>query len=98
MTLHPRVCRYNTLFGVLLGLRRTQVSLHQCWALLMAHRDKLKALSQVWEIRTHMGFLIDNLQYYVQVCIQTDPVDSLELITCCVIGGCVGDTILSAAG
>lgn len=43
------------------------MSLHQSWALLMQHNERFHELSEVWELRTHMGFLIDNLQYYVQV-------------------------------
>lgn len=33
----------------------------------MQYNDRFHELSDVWELRTHMGFLIDNLQYYVQV-------------------------------
>jgi len=51
---------------MLLKLRRAQVSLHQCWALLMQHHRRESPLWQVWELRTHMSFLVDNLQYYVQ--------------------------------
>ena len=59
--------RYNALFHVLLGLRRTQMSLDQSWALLLQHRSRYQSLRSVWELRTHMAFLINNLQYYVQV-------------------------------
>lgn len=66
---HHVVRRYNALFRLLLELRRTQASLHHSWALLMQHRNRWEELRQVWELRTQMGFLIDNLQYYVQVCV-----------------------------
>ena len=47
-------------------LRWAQIALQQIWALLM-YRRKADKLRPVWELRTHMGFLVDNLQYYVQV-------------------------------
>ena len=59
--------RYDGLFRFLLLLRRAQIALQQIWALLMQYRRKAEELRPVWELRTHMGFLIDNLQYYVQV-------------------------------
>ena len=60
-------CRYDGLFRFLLLLRRAQIALQQIWALLMQYRRKAEELRPVWELRTHMGFLVDNLQYYVQV-------------------------------
>ena len=59
--------RYDGLFRFLLLLRRAQIALQQIWALLMQYRRKVEELRPVWELRTHMGFLVDNLQYYVQV-------------------------------
>lgn len=59
--------KYDALFKLLLALRRSQMALQQTWALLMQHRRRVDELSAVWQLRTHMGFLIDNLQYYVQV-------------------------------
>ena len=41
--------------------------LQQCWATLMTLPANAHCLQAVWQLRTHMGFLIDNLQYYVQV-------------------------------
>lgn len=63
----PVLEKYNALFHVLLGLRRTQMWLDQSWALLLQHRSRYESLRSVWELRTHMAFLINNLQYYVQV-------------------------------
>ena len=61
------LCRYNVLFKFLLALRRAQMALQQSWAHLMQFRNRAGELRAIWELRTHMGFLIDNLQYYVQV-------------------------------
>ena len=55
------------MFHFLLSLRRAQAYLQQCWATLMTIRTGAHCLQAVWQLRTHMGFLIDNLQYYVQV-------------------------------
>lgn len=43
------------------------MALQQSWAHLMQFRNRAGELRAIWELRTHMGFLIDNLQYYVQV-------------------------------
>ena len=55
------------MFKFLLALRRAQMALQQSWAHLMQFRNRAGELRAIWELRTHMGFLIDNLQYYVQV-------------------------------
>lgn len=61
--------RYNVIFRFLLSVRHVQMELHQCWAFQM---DK-KGLGResisvpIWQLRTHMSFLVDNLQYYLQV-------------------------------
>lgn len=60
--------RYNTLFGFLINIRQVQVTLQRCWALQMMHKDGTEDwLTAVWQLRSHMGFFIDNIQYYVQV-------------------------------
>ena len=59
--------RYSAIFHFLLYLRRAQIYLQQCWAVLMTMRADTQRLQAVWQLRTHMGFLVDNLQYYVQV-------------------------------
>ena len=43
------------------------MALQQSWAHLMQFRNRAGELRAIWELRTHMGFLVDNLQYYVQV-------------------------------
>jgi gamma-tubulin complex component 4 len=64
--------RYNVLFVFLLRVRRVQLQLQQCWALQM-HRRHLRCCTAddqsapKWTLRNHMAFLIDNLQYYLQV-------------------------------
>ncbi|XP_039858714.1 gamma-tubulin complex component 4 [Simochromis diagramma] len=61
--------KYNVVFRYLLSVRRVQSQLQHCWALQM-QRKHLKS-SQMdavkWRLRNHMAFLIDNLQYYLQV-------------------------------
>lgn len=65
-------CRYNLLFVFLLRVRRVQLQLQQCWALQM-HRRHLRFTAEsdpgatTWWLRNHMAFLVDNLQYYLQV-------------------------------
>lgn len=59
--------RYSSLFHFLLSLRRAQITLQQSWAVLMTLRAHTHSLQSVWQLRAHMGFLVDNLQYYVQV-------------------------------
>ncbi len=61
--------RYNAIFQFLLLLRRTQIRLQQSWAVFMQHRERVDELRRVSELRTHMGFLVDSLLYYVQVCV-----------------------------
>lgn len=67
LILHLLHGRYNLLFKFLLALRRAQMGLQQSWAHLMQFRSRAVELRAIWELRTHMGFLVDNLQYYVQV-------------------------------
>jgi len=64
--------RYNVLFAFLLRVRRVQLRLQQCWALAMNRRHLRYAAdspsSTKWWLRNHMAFVVDNLQYYLQVC------------------------------
>lgn len=78
--LSARCCRYNVVFRYLLSVRRVQSQLQHCWALQM-QRKHLKSTQMdavKWRLRNHMAFLIDNLQYYLQVRLsgfaKTDPV------------------------
>ena len=55
------------LFGFLINIRQVQVMLQHCWALQMMHKGSVDHLAPVWQLRSHMAFLIDKIQYYVQV-------------------------------
>ncbi|XP_023227002.1 gamma-tubulin complex component 4-like [Centruroides sculpturatus] len=45
------------------------MELHQCWAFQMDKKGLGRESISVplWQLRTHMSFLVDNLQYYLQV-------------------------------
>ena len=58
---------YNRLFMFLLNVKRAQLALQQCWALQMDRQHRKKSVDAQWWLRHHMSFLIDNLQYYLQV-------------------------------
>ena len=72
--------RYNVLFRVLLGIRRAQMALQHTWYLQMNKRQRASGL--LWQLRVHMSFLIDNLQYYVQVVVSLPLSPSLSLSLC----------------
>jgi len=61
---------YSALFSFLFTVKRVQMELHAAWASQM---EKARPAGQrahllpVWRLRAHMAFLIDNLQYYLQV-------------------------------
>lgn len=38
----------------------------------MQHKERAAELGLLWQLRTQMAFLVDNLQYYVQVDGETD--------------------------
>ncbi|XP_066274429.1 gamma-tubulin complex component 4-like [Branchiostoma lanceolatum] len=61
--------KYNTMFRFLLSVKRVQLELQHCWALQMEGKHMVSEQSEVakWQLRTHMAFLLDNLQYYLQV-------------------------------
>lgn len=65
--------KYNAVFRFLLSVKRAQVALQECWALQMLEKGRLDSAaaslrhSRQWLLRNHMSFLIDNLQYYLQV-------------------------------
>ncbi|MEQ2158345.1 Gamma-tubulin complex component 4, partial [Goodea atripinnis] len=63
------VVRYNVVFRYLLSVRRVQSQLQHCWALQMQRKHLKSSQSDAvkWRLRNHMAFLIDNLQYYLQV-------------------------------
>ncbi|XP_076444201.1 gamma-tubulin complex component 4-like [Babylonia areolata] len=66
--------KYNRVFRFLLAVRRTQQDLQSTWSLQMQGKVKdIHPATQgegtlsVWQLRHHMSFLVDNLQYYLQV-------------------------------
>ncbi|XP_077989144.1 gamma-tubulin complex component 4-like [Glandiceps talaboti] len=60
--------KYNTMFKFLLHVKRVQLELQQCWALQMQRKEQLnETQSNIFHLRRHMAFLVDNLQYYLQV-------------------------------
>lgn len=63
--------RYNVVFKYLLSVRRVQAELQHCWALQMQrkHLKSNQTDAVKWRLRNHMAFLVDNLQYYLQVCV-----------------------------
>ena len=63
--------RYNVVFKYLLSVRRVQAELQHCWALQMQRKHLKSNQSDAvkWRLRNRMAFLVDNLQYYLQVCV-----------------------------
>uniref|UniRef100_A0A8C8DFY1 Gamma-tubulin complex component n=1 Tax=Oryzias sinensis TaxID=183150 RepID=A0A8C8DFY1_9TELE len=61
--------KYNVVFRYLLSVRRVQSQLQHCWALQMQRKHLTSSQTDAvkWRLRNHMAFLIDNLQYYLQV-------------------------------
>ncbi|XP_050515476.1 gamma-tubulin complex component 4 [Diabrotica virgifera virgifera] len=63
---HPKVMElYNKLFCYLLKLRKTQIDLHKLWADQVSEKRKIDR--RVWTLRQNLMFLVNNLQYYLQV-------------------------------
>ncbi|KAJ8929921.1 hypothetical protein NQ314_017330 [Rhamnusium bicolor] len=63
---HPKVMElYNKLFCYLLRLRKTQIDLHKLWAQHVARKQRIDR--RVWTLRQNLMFLVNNLQYYLQV-------------------------------
>ncbi|XP_065059510.1 gamma-tubulin complex component 4-like [Rhopilema esculentum] len=64
--------RYNVIFRFLFGVKRTQLDLQTLWALQMVRKrskddSRVIGAAKTWSLRRKMAFLIDNLQYYLQV-------------------------------
>ncbi|KAJ6662775.1 hypothetical protein lerEdw1_010979 [Lerista edwardsae] len=61
--------KYNVVFKYLLSVRRVQAELQHCWALQMQCKrlESSRTDAVKWRLRHHMTFLVDNLQYYLQV-------------------------------
>ncbi|XP_023024643.2 gamma-tubulin complex component 4 [Leptinotarsa decemlineata] len=63
---HPKVMElYNKLFCYLLRLRKTQIDLHKLWAEHVSNKQTIDR--RVWTLRQNLMFLVNNLQYYLQV-------------------------------
>ncbi|XP_044265603.1 gamma-tubulin complex component 4 [Tribolium madens] len=56
---------YNQLFCYLLRLNKTQIHLHKLWHSHMSGKQVIDR--RVWTLRQHLIFLVNNLQYYLQV-------------------------------
>ncbi|XP_071096786.1 gamma-tubulin complex component 4-like [Haliotis cracherodii] len=61
--------KYNRIFRFLLAVKKTQTDLQSCWTFQMQRKKKTLRTEEApkWQLRTHMMFLVDNLQYYLQV-------------------------------
>ena len=59
--------RYNELFQFLLSVRRVHTMLQEAWEVQMQHKERAAEMGLLWQLRSQMAFLVDNLQYYVQV-------------------------------
>lgn len=63
---HPGImCLYNKLFCFLLRLKKTQIDLHKLWIYHVS--KKQKRYQQVWTLRQNLIFMVNNIQYYLQV-------------------------------
>lgn len=62
----PKVLeKYNDLFRFLIRIKKTQHDLHDVWCY---HREiKVQRNNELLQLRNKLMFLIDNLQYYLQV-------------------------------
>ncbi|KAG1650606.1 Gamma-tubulin complex component 4 [Nymphon striatum] len=47
-------------------VKRVQSELNKCWTLQMVNKQILFQHNSIWQLRNHMSFIIDNLQYYLQ--------------------------------
>mmetsp|Transcript_7200 Transcript_7200/g.12860 ORF Transcript_7200/g.12860 Transcript_7200/m.12860 type:complete len:840 (+) Transcript_7200:124-2643(+) len=70
--------QYGMLFQFLLCLKRVENSLKETWGILNQTRFKRtrhqNRLMMLWRLRSSMAFLVNNLQFHLQV----DVIDSLE--------------------
>ncbi|GAB6032472.1 Gamma-tubulin complex component 4 [Chamberlinius hualienensis] len=58
--------KYNYVFRYLLHVKKVQLELQKCWATQMAGKHFAMSIRQ-WHLRSCMAFIVDNLQYYLQV-------------------------------
>ena len=60
--------KFNSLFRFLVNIRRTQMELQNVWTIYKGRRAAQTGISKdIWLLRMEMTFLVDNLQYYLQV-------------------------------
>lgn len=64
--------RYNMIFKFLLRVRRIQTALHECWVDSMDTKSLPDQFCKNtrWWLRNHMNFIVNNLQFYLQVSIR----------------------------
>ena len=74
--------RYDALFGFLLLVKRVQGELHGAWASQTAcaafPAAQRALLLPLWQLRAQMAFVVDNLQYYLQVDVLAVQWEALE--------------------
>lgn len=59
---------YDRLFSFLLHVKKTQYDLHRIWNDHMSIKNmNYKSKTALWQLRNNLMFVIDNLQYYLQV-------------------------------
>lgn len=70
--------KYERVFRFLLRVHYVHLELQECWLIQMQSKEfGLGRQNEAkWQLRTHLAFLIDNLQYYLQV----DVIESLHKI------------------
>ncbi|CAD5116396.1 DgyrCDS5290 [Dimorphilus gyrociliatus] len=63
------ITRYNMIFKFLLRVRRVQTALHSCWVDSMDTKSLPDQFcnNTRWWLRNHMNFIVNNLQFYLQV-------------------------------
>jgi gamma-tubulin complex component 4 len=57
---------YSRLFQFLLRVKRAQILLQKAWMQQRQFKDRASD-TPTWYLRARMAFLLDNLQYYLQV-------------------------------
>lgn len=67
---------YNTLFRFLLRVKKTQIDLWNLWSEHMHHKDIDIGVIQ---LRNNLIFIIDNLQYYLQVDVMESQYTVMEM-------------------
>ncbi|XP_049812910.1 gamma-tubulin complex component 4 isoform X2 [Schistocerca nitens] len=59
---------YDRLFSFLLHVKKTQYDLHHIWNDHMSIKNmNYKSKTALWQLRNNLMFVVDNLQYYLQV-------------------------------